>query len=567
VFSRPCDHPLPGCPDLRSDVSKHAIADDLESTVSWVQLRAQAHRAGLLIPPRDGADSCSDGTGSSRHAADEGVLVELSWVELRARAERDGLLLAPSRRRRYADAEPVDPDLEAAVEAALADAVAIENRLADPAVADADTETLPALRDLGPIDDLPPTLRLRSGGRQRRRPLLVVGAAALVLLGIGTTVWATSGTGTPAAKDVTIVVDGQASQVRTSAGTVGEALTAAGIAENARDAVSPALSSAISEGSTVTVDRARPLTLTWNGRSQQVWTTADTVGEALHDLNLDVAGRTVTVSADRDAPIPVDGMSLSGTSTLPVTVGVGGAPAVARSATGATVGDVLAEVGIVLGQHDTVSPAATTPVTAGLQIAVTRTSVSDATVRESVPQPTATRVQDPNLDQGTTAVRTAGIDGVESVTYRVTVVNGRQTAKVETGRSLLTAPRAAVIRVGTRVPDPSSEAAAAVAEKKFTYRGEEVFTHDTTFGVNWDGLAYCESTHNPKAVNANPSAGLPTYGMFQFDIPTWESVGGSGNPMDASPSEQLMRAKKLWQSRGLEPWACAYAAHADPPDA
>jgi hypothetical protein len=49
--------------------------------------------------------------------------------------------------------------------------------------------------------------------------------------------------------------------------------------------------------------------------------------------------------------------------------------------------------------------------------------------------------------------------------------------------------------------------------------------------------------------------------MFQFDLPTWASVGGSGNPIDASPQEQLMRAKLLYQSRGLEPWACRDAAH------
>ena len=51
-------------------------------------------------------------------------------------------------------------------------------------------------------------------------------------------------------------------------------------------------------------------------------------------------------------------------------------------------------------------------------------------------------------------------------------------------------------------------------------QGGRVFFHDTEFGVNWDGLAYCESTNNPKAVN-NPAGFLSTYGLFQFDLPTW----------------------------------------------
>lgn len=44
------------------------------------------------------------------------------------------------------------------------------------------------------------------------------------------------------------------------------------------------------------------------------------------------------------------------------------------------------------------------------------------------------------------------------------------------------------------------------------------------------------------------------YGAYQFDLPTWRSVGGSGNPAHASPAEQDMRAQMLYDSRGLQPW-------------
>jgi murein DD-endopeptidase MepM/ murein hydrolase activator NlpD len=44
------------------------------------------------------------------------------------------------------------------------------------------------------------------------------------------------------------------------------------------------------------------------------------------------------------------------------------------------------------------------------------------------------------------------------------------------------------------------------------------------------------------------------YGLFQFDLQTWRSVGGSGNPAKASAAEQLMRAKKLYAQRGASPW-------------
>jgi murein DD-endopeptidase MepM/ murein hydrolase activator NlpD len=65
----------------------------------------------------------------------------------------------------------------------------------------------------------------------------------------------------------------------------------------------------------------------------------------------------------------------------------------------------------------------------------------------------------------------------------------------------------------------------------------------------WAKVANCESSGNPRAVNA---AGY--YGLFQFDKQTWRSVGGSGSPASASAGEQLMRAKKLYAQRGASPW-------------
>jgi LysM repeat protein len=65
----------------------------------------------------------------------------------------------------------------------------------------------------------------------------------------------------------------------------------------------------------------------------------------------------------------------------------------------------------------------------------------------------------------------------------------------------------------------------------------------------WGQVAKCESGGNPRAVNP---AGY--YGLFQFDRRTWRSVGGSGNPANASSAEQLMRAKRLYAQRGSSPW-------------
>ncbi len=68
-------------------------------------------------------------------------------------------------------------------------------------------------------------------------------------------------------------------------------------------------------------------------------------------------------------------------------------------------------------------------------------------------------------------------------------------------------------------------------------------------GLNWPALASCESGGNPGAVNA---AGY--YGLYQFSVGTWRSVGGAGMPHQASAGEQTYRAKLLYRSRGRSPW-------------
>lgn len=66
-------------------------------------------------------------------------------------------------------------------------------------------------------------------------------------------------------------------------------------------------------------------------------------------------------------------------------------------------------------------------------------------------------------------------------------------------------------------------------------------------------IAQRESGGNPSAVNP---AGY--YGLFQFSPSTWASVGGTGNPANASVEEQWKRARILYQTAGASQWSTAY---------
>jgi hypothetical protein len=63
-------------------------------------------------------------------------------------------------------------------------------------------------------------------------------------------------------------------------------------------------------------------------------------------------------------------------------------------------------------------------------------------------------------------------------------------------------------------------------------------------------IAACESGGNPSAVDASG-----TYrGKYQFDLQTWQAVGGSGDPASASEAEQDRRAAILYARSGSTPW-------------
>ena len=54
--------------------------------------------------------------------------------------------------------------------------------------------------------------------------------------------------------------------------------------------------------------------------------------------------------------------------------------------------------------------------------------------------------------------------------------------------------------------------------------------------------------------NYAENTGNGFYGAYQFTVGTWQSVGGSGLPSNASPAEQDMRAQMLYNERGCSPW-------------
>jgi uncharacterized protein YabE (DUF348 family) len=351
--------------------------------------------------------------------------------------------------------------------------------------------------------------------------------------------------------------------VGTLAGSVEGALDSAGITINEHDTVAPAVDTAISDGSQIVVERGRLLTLTIDGQTREVWTTATTVEEALAELGQDPAA--FQLSADRNREIPLDGIAVSANTLYNATVSDGGAAAAAVQTSAKTVGEFLAAQGLTLGPLDTVAPDASTPLSNGLAITVTRVAKTTAAEEVEVAQPADQQVEDSSLAAGTSSVTTQGTAGKDSVTYEVTTTNGAVTGKVEVGRTSISPAQASVIAVGTKsssrssstAGSSSSDSASTSSSSDDSSSSDSAPVSSGSSGINWDGIANCESTNN-WSINT----GNGYYGGLQFDLSTWASGGGdayASRPDLASREEQIAVAENVAASRGTSPWACGSA--------
>ncbi|MFC3586917.1 ubiquitin-like domain-containing protein [Streptantibioticus rubrisoli] len=326
-------------------------------------------------------------------------------------------------------------------------------------------------------------------------------------------------------KDVELTVDGTPRTLHTFADDIPELLRQQHIPIGDHDSVAPGPNAGLHDGEDIAVRYGRPLALTLDGQRHQVWTTARTVDEALRQLGVPAEG--AHLSTPPDAPIGRSGMRLDVRTERTVTFLADGRAHTVRT-NAATVRQAAAEAGIAFGPRDTTSVAPGSFPRDGQTVSVMRITGSTEVREEPIPYRTV-RQPDPTQFKGTEEVVIPGEVGVRQVRYEQRTVNGVKDRPRRTGARVLKEPIDEVIAVGTK-PQPTSVAGAD--------------------GLNWAGLARCETGGRPNAVDSSGTYG----GLYQFDTRTWHALGGTGRPQDAPAAEQTYRAKKLYVRRGTTPW-------------
>lgn len=371
--------------------------------------------------------------------------------------------------------------------------------------------------------------------------LLVAGAAAAT---IGTSY-----------RHVTIEVDGVSRDVSGFFTTAGDALNTAGVSVGAHDLVAPAADQSVSNGDTVVVRTATPYDVTVDGSQTVAWSTASTVSGILSAL----PAQTSSMAADRSftrAEMPLG----EGGETVHV-VADGTTTDVVVSADEGT-SAILEKAGVDAGPIDRVTLENSGGETT---VRVARVVRGKSSATTEIPFETEER-EDPEAEEGTEKVVQEGVAGSEvTESYQETIDGNVTVAAVLT--TTRTEPTTHFVSKGTKEKKKAEEPKETPASSSDSSSSDSSSSGSSSSGSSsggsaavsgddaaiWAAIAQCESGGNPST-----NTGNGYYGMYQFSLPTWQSVGGTGLPSDASAEEQTMRARMLQQRAGWGQWGRAY---------
>lgn len=364
----------------------------------------------------------------------------------------------------------------------------------------------------------------------RSRVVVIGGTATAAVLLIG------GGTAFAMDQRITLNVDGESETVRTfGSATVTEILDEAGVELDEHDAVAPEPDASVERGDHVVVRYARPFTLTLNDEETETHqVTALTVGEALEQLGH--GDEPLALSAERGDEIPRDGIDVEARSAKNVVI-LRDQVRIETETVAESVEELLAAQRIEPGEHDIVTPDPETEPTDGMVVSVLEL-LSEPETEEIVIEAEVEEIENDEMERGERNTVEEPQDGLKEVTTAMVLMDGEETEHV-LDEEVIEEPVDGVVEVGTQEPEPEETEESSSSDVDPNVGGD-------VDSLNWSGLAQCESGGNPTVVNP---AG-PYYGLYQFQQSTWESVGGTGLPSEASPDEQTMRAKMLYEAVG-----------------
>lgn len=306
------------------------------------------------------------------------------------------------------------------------------------------------------------------------------------------------------------IYDGEnVTTLKTDKLTVGEAMEEAEIISGEFDAVNPPKDTAIENEMEIHITRAIPVTVSDGGSGREVFTLSGTVGEVLAEQGI--------VCGSFDAVVPAPETEIQRGMTIEVRrskqleyFGDGGNLTVNTHA--GTVSEMLAMLGVTVGELDFTEPAMDTPLTDGMTVRLVRVTKKTVTDTVSLGYDIEERTTNA-LEKGKTRIAQNGKNGVQTDTYEVVFHDEVEVSKEKISSEVTKAPVNKIIEKGTAPVKPKTSTTISQASTggtvstakgdNFTYKKKLVCT-----ATAYD-LSYESCGKNP----GDPYYGITASGM------------------------------------------------------
>lgn len=320
--------------------------------------------------------------------------------------------------------------------------------------------------------------------------------------------------------NVILTNDKKRQTLPTRADTVGEFLERAGIELNDGDIVEPAADAPIdADKFRINVYRAEPVVVVDGEQKTFAYSAAATPRSVA-----DQAGVVVYPEDDIKSEMTVNfiqegslGKKVIIDRAEKANLNLYGTPVEVRTHS-RTVGELLEEKGVVLGDQDTVKPSLETELRDDLQIVVSRNGLRLETKEEEIPMHIE-YIEDRSLSFGTSAVRQTGSPGKRLVTYQISYVNDQETERKVIQSVIAQDPVKQIVARGATVyvsPDHESiMAAAGISPSDYGYAGYIIDHENATWcPTRWQGTNSCPAYYQEKYPGAENDTSLG-YGLCQ----------------------------------------------------
>ena len=296
------------------------------------------------------------------------------------------------------------------------------------------------------------------------------------------------------AKDVSVRIldSGKETTAQTKTGLkVSEVLKKNHITVGDKDEVEPSLKSEITDKTTtITIKRYAKVTVIKNEEEQTVELLGGTVQDAIEEAGFELTDDE-KIDKDPDAYLK-NGMKINIQSPKTITLTADGDTSTLTTSA-STVKGFLAEHNITLGVNDEVRPGLNTKITEDMVIVVDRVEYKEEVYTETIKYSTEVQT-DNSMKLGESKVTQKGKNGKKEITYKIKIVNGKEVSKEKTGENVIKEPVNKIVVKGTKKSQKISAAdAKKIAENywKSSGSGNVVVVNDTPVKKNGKKYYQC----------------------------------------------------------------------------